>query len=97
MATKTSPWAKWPGQWLKRLPGAPEEPSRMLILASEALTRVKSANPKPEIGHLAIVHRFEDFVKGPIRSPQFISTDGEQRRSSDALGRGPGGVKRGPR
>src|SRR5436190_1464498 len=70
MSTKSAPWAKWPSQWLKRLPnpygGGPEEPTPSLEIVSPATEgkRPAQARNAPE----GAVFRFEDFVERPLRS-----------------------------
>ena len=70
MSTKSAPWAKWPSQWLKRLPNTALEPMDAILSTLEIGTPVNSkGRPQgPSERGAGAVFRFEDFVERPLRS-----------------------------
>src|SRR6185503_11304428 len=70
MSTKNASWAKWPSQWLKRLPNPsldPLDPAYFgLQIESPPNAALKGSGGDSE-GETAVLH-FEDFVERPLRS-----------------------------
>ena len=92
MSTKSATWAKWPSQWLKRLPipslevsGGIDSTGGIGSPSKVAGGPLEASKPAP-----AAILRFEDFVERPLRSISRRQEQGRGRPDRETVGDGGG-------